>query len=174
MTIATRLAEPDRRLGDRLRGWAAHRWLLVWMMAATRLGDGWAWAALLCILLATGSRGRPLLVAEVATVTAVNALQVALKRSFRRARPCRDPARARPLVLPPDAFSFPSGHTMNAFAFAVLVLPESQALAPLITAYAASVGASRVVLGLHHPSDIGAGALLGALVAAAVRRILLP
>jgi undecaprenyl-diphosphatase len=96
-------------------------------------------------------------------IVAVNAAQVALKRAFRRARP------AGPVtwwdVHAPDQFSFPSGHTMNAFAVATLVTAHVPVAAPLAFAAAASVGASRVVLELHYVSDVAAGATLGTVLA---------
>jgi undecaprenyl-diphosphatase len=167
------LHHPDQQLGGRLRRLTIHPRLAVLMVVATRTGDGWAWLALAAILPAAGDRGRRLLAAEVVTVAAVNALQVALKHSFRRPRPRPDVFIRSPLVRAPDAFSFPSGHTMNAFALAALVVPDAPLLAPPLAVFASVVGASRVGLGLHYPSDVGAGALLGIAIATSVRWLVL-
>ena len=62
---------------------------------------------------------------------------------------------------PLDRYSFPSGHTLHAVCFAVLgshYLPE---LALPLAGFAVLVALSRVVLGLHYPTDVAAGALLG-------------
>jgi undecaprenyl-diphosphatase len=75
--------------------------------------------------------------------------------------------------LPPDQFSFPSGHTITAFAVAVslsLFYPE---LAAGLFFCALSVAASRILLGMHFLSDVLAGAAIGtALAYAAVWLIL--
>src|SRR5262249_1237666 len=81
-------------------------------------------------------------------------------------------ARAGPLVhalvAPPDRFSMPSGHATCAFAIAVSVSALEPAGAALACAWALAVSASRVVLGVHYPFDVAAGALLGALSAGSV------
>jgi undecaprenyl-diphosphatase len=130
------------------------------MVASTRLGDGWVW--LVMVVLAPS---RAPLAETMVAIVAVNVAQVALKCSFRRARP------SGPVswwdIHAPDQFSFPSGHTMNAFAVATLVTVHVPVAAPLAFAVAASVGASRVVLELHFVSDVAAGATLGTVLAAA-------
>ena len=98
-------------------------------------------------------------------MVAVNTAQVALKHAFRRARPMGPVSWWD--IHAPDQFSFPSGHTMNAFAVATLVTVHVPVAAPLAFAVAASVGASRVVLELHYVSDVAAGATLGTVLAAA-------
>ena len=154
------VAHSDDWVSGRIHGWRPPRWVQVWMVASTRLGDGWVW--LVMVVLAP-SRA-PLAETMVAIVT-VNTAQVALKRAFRRARP------SGPVswwdIHAPDQFSFPSGHTMNAFAVATLVTVHVPMAAPLAFAVAASVGASRVVLELHYVSDVAAGATMGTLLAAA-------
>jgi len=154
------VAHSDDWVSGRIHGWRPPRWVQVWMVASTRLGDGWVW--LVMVVLAPSHA--PLAETMVAIV-AVNTAQVALKRAFRRARP------SGPVswwdIHAPDQFSFPSGHTMNAFAVATLVTVHVPMAAPLAFAVAASVGASRVVLELHYVSDVAAGATLGTLLAAA-------
>jgi undecaprenyl-diphosphatase len=98
-------------------------------------------------------------------MVAVNTAQVALKHAFRRTRPMGPVSWWD--IHAPDQFSFPSGHTMNAFAVATLVTVHVPVAAPLAFAVAASVGASRVVLELHYVSDVAAGATLGTVLAAA-------
>ena len=118
------------------------------MAATTRLGDGWAWLAVLITMPARHDHGEAHVLAEaLIAAAAVNAAQVALKRTFRRRRPAT--AASRRAVFAPDQFSFPSGHTMNVFAVAVLVSARVPAASPAALVIASSVGASRVVLGLH-------------------------
>jgi undecaprenyl-diphosphatase len=66
---------------------------------------------------------------------------------------------------PLDKFSFPSGHTLHAVVFGVVALNYYPQLAFIILPFTTLVGLSRVVLGLHYPSDVLAGALIGSLIA---------
>jgi undecaprenyl-diphosphatase len=64
-----------------------------------------------------------------------------------------------------DRYSFPSGHTLHAVSFTILAVHSFPELAWLLVPFAALIAASRVVLGLHYPSDVAAGALIGAALA---------
>jgi undecaprenyl-diphosphatase len=91
-----------------------------------------------------------------------------LKDVFDRARPSvADPTVIALIGLPGDA-SFPSGHATSAFAAAGVVMALHPALRAPALALAALVALSRVYLGVHHPVDVLAGALLGAAIAAVV------
>ena len=158
----------DRRLSERLRSWAPPRWFRVWMIAATRFGDGPGWAAVGVGLVAAGSHGRATAAAAMVAALLASGVFMGLKRRFRRRRPCDMASHLFFDVRPPDAFSFPSGHTMNAFAIATVLALSFPPLLPALAFLAASIGASRVVLGLHYPSDVGAGAALGVLLGAGV------
>jgi undecaprenyl-diphosphatase len=92
------------------------------------------------------------------------------KRSVRRPRPVLDPVPlVRQLKRQPITTSFPSGHAASAAAFATGVALESPAWGAVVAPVAFSVAASRVYTGVHFPSDVLAGAALGAGAAFAVR-----
>ncbi|OIJ67867.1 bifunctional phosphatase PAP2/diacylglycerol kinase family protein [Streptomyces mangrovisoli] len=92
------------------------------------------------------------------------------KRSVRRARPVLDPVPlGRQLKRQPITTSFPSGHSASAAAFATGVALESPAWGAAVAPVAFSVAMSRVYTGVHFPSDVLAGAALGAAAAFAVR-----
>ena len=110
-------------------------------------------------------------------LSVANGALVVLKRRFRRRRPCdytRHPLfDVRPLGLfADDCFSFPSGHTLSAFAAGSVLALCFLPFAPAVLVVAASVGAPRVVLGLHFLSDVLAGAALGSLIGVVVHATL--
>jgi undecaprenyl-diphosphatase len=90
------------------------------------------------------------------------ALFVNIKRVCGRRRPCALEPHCWAKLLPPDQFSFPSGHTITAFAVAVALGTFYPAMRPGLFFCASSVAASRVVLGMHFLSDVLAGAVVGA------------
>jgi undecaprenyl-diphosphatase len=68
-------------------------------------------------------------------------------------------------VPPLDEYSFPSGHTLHAVAFSIVLLSHLPQWFWVVVPFTALVAISRPVLGLHYPSDVLAGAVIGALVA---------
>ena len=84
-----------------------------------------------------------------------------LKEFFERIRPCNALADAITPVGCAGGFSFPSNHALNNFAAAVFLLrlfPQYKWIF-LITAILVSI--SRIYLGVHYPSDVLAGAIIG-------------
>jgi undecaprenyl-diphosphatase len=164
--------ESDIRVAARIFGWRPAGWVCAATVGATRLGDGWVWLATLLALLIGGDRFRRVAAAVVLAGLAASATFGALKRRYRRPRPCEWVAHPWSRVRPPDRFSFPSGHTINAFAISTVLAWQWPLLLPALLATAAAIGGSRVALGLHYVSDVVAGAILGVvlggLVAAAV------
>lgn len=152
----------DHSLMRRVNGWRAPRWLRLWMIAATRGGDGWLWYASGGFVALFGGRER--LVALLATAASISLgvlLFLKLKRSMRRRRPCAMEPHCWATLLPPDQFSFPSGHTITAFAVTLSLGTFYPAMLPGLLFCAASVAASRILLGMHFLTDVLAGAAIG-------------
>lgn len=88
-----------------------------------------------------------------------------LKNSLRRNRPASALPGYQSFIIPSDQFSFPSGHTSGAFLTATSLCLYFPTLAPVALVWATLVGASRVTLGVHFPTDTLAGAAMGTSVA---------
>lgn len=155
----------DHLLMHRVHRWFAPRWVRLWMIAATRGGDGWLWYALgLALLILGGEQGRQAVLQSSLAAGSGVALFLWLKSATRRRRPCAIEPHCWATLLPPDHFSFPSGHTITAFAVAVPVIASFPGSAPGVLFCAFSIAASRVLLGMHFLSDVLAGAAIGSLL----------
>ncbi|RUO29514.1 phosphatase PAP2 family protein [Aliidiomarina sanyensis] len=84
-----------------------------------------------------------------------------LKNTLRRTRPYERVKHFTSLIQASDKFSFPSGHTTAAFMFAGICAVIMPSLALWVYLWAVAIGLSRIALGVHYPTDIVAGALLG-------------
>lgn len=155
----------DHGLMRRVHRWPAPRWVRLWMLASTRAGDGWLWLALALAILASEENHRIAAVAAGLAAAIVSTLAfLLLKRVFNRQRPCELEAHCWATLTPPDEYSFPSGHTMVAFAVAVPIALFLPYLLWTMLFCVLSIAVSRIVLGMHFLSDVIAGAVLGALL----------
>jgi undecaprenyl-diphosphatase len=134
--------------------------------AISKLGDGVFWYVLIVLL--------PVVYGETALYPALRMAAVGLiglgfykylKSRLVRERPYISLAGIVPGTRALDRYSFPSGHTLHAVSFTTLAVGSFPELAWLLVPFAALIAASRVVLGLHYPSDVAAGALIGATLA---------
>ncbi|MFC6330428.1 phosphatase PAP2 family protein [Alloalcanivorax gelatiniphagus] len=154
----------------RAMGWllrqprAAHRAQLA--RGISRLGDGplYVFLALVIWLLDSTQGTRFAQAAVIAYGLEVPAFML-LKHLIKRPRPADMDTTLCVFLKPADRFSFPSGHTAAAFVMATLMGVFYPVCATVMLAFAGLVGLSRVLLGVHYPSDIAAGALLGSLCA---------
>lgn len=131
----------------------------------SRLGDGVFWYMLMAVLLlhyeaeALDAVVRMLAVGFAGTLT-----YKAIKRKTLRPRPFN----VYPSIIcnghPLDQFSFPSGHTMHAVSFSIIAVAYFPVLIWLLLPFTILVALSRPILGLHYPSDVLVGALIGALL----------
>ena len=116
---------------------------------------------------------RPRVLTETAlTLIVAEIVSAGLKEVADRDRPPLVEPLPEPLVELPVTSSFPSGHATTAFAGAVVLARFVPRLLVPLLVLAASVAWSRVVVGVHYPLDVLAGALLGAAIGFAVPRAL--
>lgn len=153
----------DHRLMRRVRRWKPPRWFRLWMIYATRGGDGGLWYGITGIILIFGGAERLAAVAAAWSALGTGAvIFLVLKKVTGRKRPNALESHCWTALLPSDQFSFPSGHTISAFAFALAVGSFYPAALGLLLFCAFSVATSRIVLGMHFLSDVVVGALMGA------------
>ena len=162
------LQRQDVRLCLACNRWGMRRAVRGYFRAVSRLGDGVFWYVLMLgIVLVGGMEGLGVSTHLAATGVVALLMYRHLKRWTRRPRPFASDQRIRALARPLDEFSFPSGHTLHAVSFTVVALAYYPALAWLLIPFSASVAASRVVLGLHYPSDVLAATGIGIALASA-------
>jgi undecaprenyl-diphosphatase len=101
----------------------------------------------------------------IATGVAGLLIYKAIKERAVRERPFITHPAISCAAAPLDRYSFPSGHTLHAVSFSWIVIRHYPAWAALLVPFALLVALSRVILGLHYPTDVAAGAVLGALLA---------
>jgi len=133
---------------------------------ASRLGDGIAWYVLIIALpfIYGPSAVRPAITMAATGIAGV-LLYKWLKRTLVRERPFITHSAIARAAAPLDRYSFPSGHTLHAVSFTWQAVAHFGDLAWILVPFAALIAASRVVLGLHYPTDVLVGALIGALLA---------
>jgi undecaprenyl-diphosphatase len=163
------LLEWDRRWTRRLNASVGVAPVRVLFRIVSRLGDGVFWySVMLALSITQGRAGLETALRMLAAGMIGLGIYKLLKSRTTRPRPYRVLRGIRAGIDPLDAFSFPSGHTLHAVAFTVVAVSQLPALAPVLVPFTLLVALSRVVLGLHYPSDVLAGAAVGALVAQAV------
>ncbi|MFN7992942.1 MAG: phosphatase PAP2 family protein [Bryobacteraceae bacterium] len=163
----------DHRLMRRVHRWHAPRWIRVWMICATRGGDGWLWYAMGLIILLFGGplRFRAMGAAALAAALGITMFLFLKKRTGRK-RPCAIEPHCWSKLLPPDQFSFPSGHTIMAFSVSLSLSVFYPELLIGLLFCAVSIAISRILLGMHFLSDVLAGAALGSGLAVAAASLL--
>ncbi|MEP6907367.1 MAG: phosphatase PAP2 family protein [Pseudoxanthomonas sp.] len=166
---------PRDAMQGRDTGWClrANRWgqwngIRRFFAVISRLGDGMFWYALMTVMvLVDGLAGLAASAHLAATGVVALTLYKALKHWTRRPRPFASDVRIRAWIAPLDEFSFPSGHTLHAVAFSIVAISHYPMLAALLIPFTVCVALSRVIVGLHYPSDVLAALVIGSGLAAA-------
>lgn len=131
-------------------------------VAVSKTGDGYLYAILAAYLYITDvSNADVFFYITLAAFALELPLYLALKNTLKRARPFNSISNFDSHISPSDKFSMPSGHTAAAFVFATMISTFFPTWGLFAYAWASLIGLSRVVLGVHFPGDIIAGALLG-------------
>jgi undecaprenyl-diphosphatase len=140
--------------------------------AISWLGNGWFWYAWIAALpFLYGARGW-VVSGQMVVAGGIGVLLYKLiKERAVRERPFITHTAISCAAAPLDRYSFPSGHTLHAVSFSMLLTSAFPEWGPTVAAFAGLVALSRVVLGLHYPTDVAAGALLGGTIATASRLI---
>ena len=137
----------------------------VFFQAISRLGDGVFWYSLILLLpLLYGAAGIAISLQLTLTGLICVIAYKLLKGKLTRPRPYITFPDLTAVTPPLDLYSFPSGHTMNAVNFTVLTLWYLPELSVFLIPFTLLIGLSRIILGVHYPTDVIAGALLGILI----------
>ena len=140
-----------------------HHKFINFVRAVSRTGDGYM-QVLVPITVALITQSTEFFLLAITAFAIERPVYFVLKNSLKRRRPPDIVPNFSCIVQPSDKFSFPSGHTMAAFLLVGLLVAQFGAIAVPFYLWALAVGASRVILGVHFPSDILAGAALGSVI----------
>ncbi len=152
----------DRRLYHLINGLPHTTTSDRYVSVLSDLGEGLGWVAGgVALAILGGHKGRRAGMATAfASLAATYVVQTRIKPLFRRVRPFVN-REARVVGIKPPDHSFPSGHTASSFAGATALAFYYPKAAPLLYGLATAVGASRVHLGVHFPSDAAVGGVIG-------------
>jgi undecaprenyl-diphosphatase len=133
----------------------------------SRLGDGVVWYGMMALLpIIGGYDGLAITLHMGATALLGLVIYKVTKTVSERERPYVNHGDRVACEMPPlDRYSFPSGHTLHAVSFTVVLYSYFPELIWLLLPFTLLIAVSRMILGLHYPSDVLAGAAIGAMLA---------
>jgi undecaprenyl-diphosphatase len=139
-----------------------YRLIARYVPVISRTGDGYLYPVMgLAFWLVDHRLGAMLFLSALAAFAVELPLYKLIKHIVRRSRPCDALCSIEGRVRIADRFSFPSGHTSGAFVMATVVSAFYPMISALFFAWAGLVGFSRIYLGVHYPSDVLAGIVVG-------------
>ena len=150
----------------RVNALSRHGRLRRFFTAVSRLGDYPAYVIFgLACLIQLDSNAPLFVVQTLLTAGTGIAVYKLLKQRLVRERPFITHGEIICAAAPLDRYSFPSGHTLHAVSFAILYTSHVPGMIWVLLPFAVLVATSRVVLGLHYPSDVVVGGAIGATIA---------
>lgn len=160
------IAQRDLDISLRLNRMGEHDLIRDSLVLVSKLGDGPIWyAVILGLPLVLGVEALGVSVSLALSTLSGVAVYSAIKRHYRRPRPYRANSDFLARAVALDEYSFPSGHTLHAAGFSLILLNTMPTLGLIFLPFALATAISRVVLGMHYLSDVLAGALVGLAVA---------
>jgi undecaprenyl-diphosphatase len=161
------------RLCIRINKACAYRFIREFFSVISWLGDGRIWYALAALLpLAFGIEGLRALLDMALVGILAHLVYKLIKQKTRRPRPYVQSLSILQGAAALDQYSFPSGHTLHAVAFTLVIIAHFPTFAMVLVPLTLLIAASRIVLGLHFPTDVALGAIIGAVLAKAVPLVL--
>ncbi|MGD9022052.1 MAG: phosphatase PAP2 family protein [Lysobacterales bacterium] len=163
----------ELRLCIRINKACAYRFIREFFSVISWLGDGRIWYALAALLpLAFGIEGLRALLDMALVGILAHLVYRLIKQKTRRPRPYVQSLSILQGAAALDQYSFPSGHTLHAVAFTLVIIAHFPTFAMVLVPLTLLIAASRIVLGLHFPTDVALGAIIGAVLAKAVPLVL--
>ena len=160
-------AERERLVALWMHGASTRGWVVRLLNGVSRVGDGWLWYAIIaCLPWAGGASGASTAVRMICVGAIDLVVYRIIKRWIARPRPYRTCPGIRACTRTLDEFSFPSGHTLHSVAFSLILTVYYPMFALFVWPFTILIAVSRIVLGLHYPSDVIVGAVIGAITAA--------
>lgn len=139
----------------------------------TSLGDeGFIWIAIALVLLFIKKYRKTGITVGVSLLGSLIFNNIIIKNIVARTRPYRVIDTLTILIEEPGEFSFPSGHTSSSFAAGVvlfLLLPRKYGVPALVLAFL--IGISRLYVGVHYPTDVLGGMVMGTILAIAAIKL---
>ncbi len=159
----------DTRLCLQVNLLSHQKWVAQFFKGISRLGDGWFWLLALVIVTVEWvwqAQAPHLIMIKVVAVVFTSSCGYGLYKLLKihtvRPRPYQVHQAITLGERPLDVFSFPSGHTLQAVLWTVMLGYQAPVLLWLLLPFTLLVALSRLVLGLHYPSDVMVGAGIGA------------
>ncbi|RLU01105.1 phosphatase PAP2 family protein [Ketobacter sp.] len=160
--VVEKVGHMDALYCIRLNRWIRDNQVHRFFGAISRLGDGVFWYSLMLLFpVFMGAEGFVITALMILMASWGVYIYKLIKKRSMRPRPFVSHRCIRQGARTLDSYSFPSGHTMHAVAFGILLIYAVPVLAVVLIPFALLTGLARVVLGLHYPSDVFMGAVLG-------------